>query len=276
MTKQELVELIKKNFIDKKGDIDLNGLDFGDYIVNIDRITAKEVHQSKHMVNYVFQTGHVAIAVLQDQDQKSLNTIKELKEEIEKLKTEREEINTKEELVEFLKENFIDEDGLIDLTGLDFSDENVCLDGMEADAISQGNHEANIIYQDGHEADTISQNRHNAKDIYQGGHKAKKDIHQSDHEANIIFQIRHESNRVIEDNINDESNGNYYRTGIEASKLMDMIELPNKKLTGSQIHSFYNVIKRIRRLGYKESESVEKECKKITEEFNKLLTGEYR
>lgn len=71
---------------------------------------------------------------------------------------------TKQELVELIKENFIDEDGDIDITELDFGNKNVYLSRMKAKRISQCEHKARIILQGWHEA----------YKVYQSGHKGSK------------------------------------------------------------------------------------------------------
>lgn len=61
--------------------------------------------------------------------------------------------------------------------------------------------------------------------------------------------------------------------GVEACDIMDMVT-PPVGLSGSQIHSFYNLIKMIRRFSLKYN--VEEEAKKISEEFNHIVNGTYR
>ena len=50
MTKEELVELIKENFRDEDGDIDLNSLDFSNEPVFINEVKAKCLDQSIQQV----------------------------------------------------------------------------------------------------------------------------------------------------------------------------------------------------------------------------------
>lgn len=65
MTKQELVELLIKEFYNKEGNyIDLSGLDFGEYNVSIDRMRANSIDQSRHTAQYIWQNGHFVEQVL--------------------------------------------------------------------------------------------------------------------------------------------------------------------------------------------------------------------
>lgn len=94
---------------------------------------------------------------------------------------------TKEELVEYLIENYTNEHDIVDLRDLDFGDKTVFLTGMKAAAISQSFHEADEIHQSCHNAKKIFQTDHDAKIIYQIDHHASE-IYQNGHNADIICQ----------------------------------------------------------------------------------------
>lgn len=100
---------------------------------------------------------------------------------------------SKKELVEFLIENFTDENGVIDLSGLDFGDKIVSLNELKAQIIYQGGHQANGVYQSYQEATEIYQTNHKANKIYQGWHKAE-----------TIFQRYHEAKEIIQDNVKEK------------------------------------------------------------------------
>lgn len=100
---------------------------------------------------------------------------------------------TIEEVRDWLIENRTNENGVIDLEGLDFGDKIVWACTMKAKTIHQGFHEADRIYQGWHKAKEIHQGFHEADKIYQEAHKAKE-----------IYQKYHQANKIFQDNINEE------------------------------------------------------------------------
>ena len=79
---------------------------------------------------------------------------------------------TKEQLNTLIIEHFKKENGVIDLTGLDFSGYHLDISGIKADRIRQNNHKANVVEQNHHQAHIVDQYEHNAMYILQYGHSS--------------------------------------------------------------------------------------------------------
>ena len=65
LTKEELVQIIKNNFTDRWGCIDIRGLDFDGKRLDIRGMKAKEINQSKHITDIIYQDEHKAVFISQ-------------------------------------------------------------------------------------------------------------------------------------------------------------------------------------------------------------------
>ena len=65
LTKDELVQIIKNNFTDIWGCIDIRGLDFDGKRLDIRGMKAKEINQSKHITDIIYQDEHKAVFISQ-------------------------------------------------------------------------------------------------------------------------------------------------------------------------------------------------------------------
>ena len=71
-----------------------------------------------------------------------------------------------------------------------------------------------------------------------------------------------------------ESNVDYYNNGLQAADIMDMIRVP-EGLSNAQVHSLLNIIKRLRRLGLKDTTTIDADVEKISQELNHLVNKSY-
>ena len=65
LTIEELAQIIIKNFSNKNGSIKLEGLDFTGHYVDISKMSANNIRQSKHKAEIIWQEDHEATDIYQ-------------------------------------------------------------------------------------------------------------------------------------------------------------------------------------------------------------------
>lgn len=137
-------------------------------------------------------------------------------------------MKSKKRLVEYLLEHHVDEDGDVDISGLDFGEfeGDVDISGIKSKGdIFQGLHKNNgHIEQSGHENDgNVWQYGHrNEGNIWQGGQRNEGNIWQSGHKNLGIIQKDYENNgKIFEGKIKNSQKNKHYKAKIEPIKFME-------------------------------------------------------
>ena len=65
LTIEELAQIIENNFTTNEGTINIRGLKFAGKLVDISGMKAKEINQSKHITDIIYQDEHKAVFISQ-------------------------------------------------------------------------------------------------------------------------------------------------------------------------------------------------------------------